>query len=870
MLDSSIPPFILSTLLTMKPILITALALCALFQMAAATIIHAGVTDGLAFDEFIDPNPAPGNQFGFHVVALSSGNVVITSPYDDAGGTDAGAAYLFNGATGALISTVTGSAANDNVGLDGVIALATGNYLIRSFNWHPTGDSTTALGAVTFGNGITGVSGVVDAANSLVGSTVGDRVGFSGVTALADGSYIICSAPWDNGAIVNAGAATFGNGITGVVGPVTTANSLYGTNPNDNVGALGAVALTNGNYVVVSCFWGGGIAERIGAVTLGNGLTGLTGPVSPANSLVGSTANDLVGQDRVTILSNGNFVVNSRSWHHGSTINAGAVTWVDGAAGLTGPVTVLNSLHGTSENDSESRFVVALGNGNYVVASPRWDNGGIGNAGAVTFGNGSTGISGAITTVNSLHGSKAGGLLGEKITALTNGNYVVRTTGFDLGGSTEVGAATWGSGTTGIVGPVTTANSLHGSTLNDLIGSSIVALANGNYVVLSERWNNGVINQKLGAVTWADGSTGLTGPVTTANSLHGTTTSDLLNVRVTALTNGNYVVAARLWDNAANANAGASIFADGSTGIVGPITTANSLHGTVADGFPLDEIIPLSNGDYLINAVTTSIAGVSNAGTVTLINGTTGLTGEVTAANSLHGASDFDLLGVAGASAEITELSNGNYVVPARQFDHAGLSDVGAYILVDRLTGSPGAVRTEDSILGKEGGAGFSMRGVVEDTVNGTFLGIFFGEDNGKVRVGSSGPRRVPPVFTGGGTDGTAELQIQRPLRFAATKVGAASRRQTLLISNVGGQTATGLRLVVKGAARSDFDVVQPSSTTLAPGASTTFQATFRPKRSGVRRATVSVLSSAPSASAILNGRGESKSTGSPRYPAKR
>ena len=62
-----------------------------------------------AFPEFVDPNPNPGNQFGNTVLPLSTGNVVITSPFDDAGGTDAGAAYLFNGATGALISTVTGS-----------------------------------------------------------------------------------------------------------------------------------------------------------------------------------------------------------------------------------------------------------------------------------------------------------------------------------------------------------------------------------------------------------------------------------------------------------------------------------------------------------------------------------------------------------------------------------------------------------------------------------------------------------------------------------------------------------------------------------------------------------------------------------------
>ncbi len=55
---------------------------------------------GPAFTEFADPHPAAGNQFGSSVVALSTGNVVITSPYDDFGATDAGAVYLFNGATG--------------------------------------------------------------------------------------------------------------------------------------------------------------------------------------------------------------------------------------------------------------------------------------------------------------------------------------------------------------------------------------------------------------------------------------------------------------------------------------------------------------------------------------------------------------------------------------------------------------------------------------------------------------------------------------------------------------------------------------------------------------------------------------------------
>jgi len=70
----------------------------------------------LSIAALVDPNPAPGNQFGTTVLVLSSGNVVVTSPFDDFGGTDAGAVYLFNGATGVLISTLRGSSASDFVG----------------------------------------------------------------------------------------------------------------------------------------------------------------------------------------------------------------------------------------------------------------------------------------------------------------------------------------------------------------------------------------------------------------------------------------------------------------------------------------------------------------------------------------------------------------------------------------------------------------------------------------------------------------------------------------------------------------------------------------------------------------------------------
>ena len=66
---------------------------------------------------------------------------------------------------------------------------------------------------------------------------------------------------------------------------------------------------------------------------------------------------------------------------------------------------------------------------------------------------------------------------------------------WDNGAIVDAGASTWGNGTTGITGAVTTANSLYGTTASDKVGElPAVALSNGNYVVSSRFWNNGAIN----------------------------------------------------------------------------------------------------------------------------------------------------------------------------------------------------------------------------------------------------------------------------------------------------------------------------------------------------------------------------------------
>ena len=68
--------------------------------------------------------------------------------------------------------------------------------------------------------------------------------------------------------------------------------------------------------------------------------------------------------------------------------------------------------------------------------------------------------------------------------------------------------STWGSGTTGVSGAVSAANSLVGTTANDFVGSfGVTALSNGNYVVrkpeLGEWWGDRRRGGDLGQ--WHDG-----------------------------------------------------------------------------------------------------------------------------------------------------------------------------------------------------------------------------------------------------------------------------------------------------------------------------------------------------------------------------
>ena len=348
--------------------------------------------------------------------------------------------------------------ADDYVG-DGVTPLTNGDYVVLSPYWD-NGDKLDA-GAATYCNGATGcVEMKVSTANSLVGTTMNDNVGYGRVIDLGNGNYVVDSPYWDNPVTskVDVGASTFCLDSTSCIGVVSTKNSLIGISPNDRVGYSG-VALTNGNYVVVSPQWNNTapIASGAGAVTFCDGNRGCLGKVTSANSLVGSSSNDNVGI--VTALANGNYVVSSSTWDNGAIPDVGAATFCSGTAGCLGEVSGTNSLIGSTPNDGISGPMpaLALADGNYVVISPNWDNGAATDAGALTPCSGLSGCTGTVSATNSLVGSTAGDHIGGNshqtfygdTTALPNGDYVLRAFTWDNGGIYDAGAVTYGFGNGG-------------------------------------------------------------------------------------------------------------------------------------------------------------------------------------------------------------------------------------------------------------------------------------------------------------------------------------------------------------------------------------------------------------------------------------
>jgi hypothetical protein len=591
--------------------------------------------------------------------------------------TEAGAVYVYSG-DGTLISAIRGDRAYDLVGQGGIVVLEDGNFLILSSGWHAA--DGIGMGAVTWVDASRGIAGVVSSANSLTGASVDT----SGVYPLPGGDYAISLPFWsDDESVRWKGAFLWVDGGTPLSDRVTAANALVGSHAEDGVAAQ-VVLLTNGNVVVVDGAWSSDSARDVGATTFFSPTTRPVGHISSSTSLVGT--HDLDGGGTLAFaLSNGNYVVANASWARNGKSQVGAVTWGDGTLGVRGEISEQNSIVGRVANDGIAFVsgITPLSNGNYAITSPFWHD----DAGA------------------------------------------------------KVGAVTWVDGSRQVVGEITEANSLRGSSGSVSDGIRAVALANGNYVVVDPYWSDGGVDG-AGAIVWVDGTRTTSGIIAASNSLVGTEPNEYLG-SVTPLSNGNFVVAASSY----NDNRGAVRWVDGSTATHGTFAADGSLVGT-RPGDRVGEVVPLTDGSYVVDSPYWSDGNNLEVGAVTWASGTQATSGAVSSANSLIGAHESDHVGgcVTGTYCpQVTALPHGAYLVSSPSWDDGDEEDVGAETLALGHASLAATVSMQNSLIGSAAQERF---GYFAPTVfdDGTFVSLTYSPDLG---VGIVVPRRVGGPIAG-------------------------------------------------------------------------------------------------------------------------
>jgi hypothetical protein len=585
----------------------------------------------LAFDI---PPPQYSVTFGSPVRFLPNGNFVVV---DSSAGPLAyeGAVHLFS-PDGSLISTIRGDRAGDHVGDGGVVVLEDGNFLILSTSWHAS--DGPAGSAVTWADAARGVSGVVSSANSLTGT------GFvitGNVFALADGDYALALPSWTDDASAPAkGAFVWATGGAPLTGHVSLANALVGSRAQDGQ-SVSVTRLANGNLVFANGSWGTGAMRYVGATTFFSRTARPVGIASASTSLIGSHEMD-GGNIHVAALTNGNYVVSTSTWTRGNATDTGAVTWGDGAVGVRGVISEQNSIVGRRENDSIGFpfGVTALTNGNYVINSPFWQDDAGHKAGAATWVDGRRATVGEVAAANSLIG--AGDFDGEGISALAlaNGNYVVLDATFSSGGHIAAGAVAWADGTRPTAGVISSANAIVGTDDYDVVGTYVVPLVNGNYVVVVASYDDA-----RGAALWLDGRAPTQGNFSAEHAITGATPGDQVG-GVIALTDGNYVVDTPTWSNGSHVQVGAVTWADGTRQTAAMVSPANSVIGAhdndrvggCPDTYSCPHVTPLPHGAYLVSSPAWDDGETEDVGAVTWFAGHAPASGVVLASNSLIGS----------------------------------------------------------------------------------------------------------------------------------------------------------------------------------------------------------------------------------------
>lgn len=195
-----------------------------------------------------NPSPATGDGFGSSIAVLGS-NVIVGAPGDDGAATNGGVAYLFDGATGALLLTFAHPVPDFGDEFGWCVAAVGGNVLIGA-PYAPGG------GAAYLFDGTTG-----DLLHTLLSPSPSNNASFGGSVG-AVGTAALVGEPGNDTGGANTGAVYLFDGASGAL-----ITPIFNPDPAD-FDTFGSAVAGVGNKVLVGMYNDDTGAENTGAAFL--------------------------------------------------------------------------------------------------------------------------------------------------------------------------------------------------------------------------------------------------------------------------------------------------------------------------------------------------------------------------------------------------------------------------------------------------------------------------------------------------------------------------------------------------------------------------------------------------------------------------
>ena len=469
-------------------------------------------------------NPSEGSSHGLLIRQVFSNGDFLTSERFEV---ETGFKYrycLFDGEMGEIISCVTTSPqqVHNSYSLGGSWMTTDGRVLLGLGGLSINGIRNA--GALTELPRVFGYRGEINNENSVLGNVEFGSIGRR-LIDLENGSFVFWGKVLINGSLKYfARMCSLGEKC---VGPIGFHNSLVTNSP------FYLKKLSNSDFLVVAPAWTGRHLEQ-GAISRRNRNEDLRGTLDNRNSIVGSAARQRLGNAGVYETRNGNFLIHSKDYVFPKVAEKGALTFIARSRGSTGTISARDSLVGVGNGR-----VTILSNGDYVYSNAFWNE----NAGFVTIGDGDKGISGNVTSTNSLFG-QAGDLTGFQVYELNNQSVVITSPSW-RGERGAVTVTSKSAPVTGFVSETNSMVGEHeydwigSGQYQYWEEDAVVPLSNGNFVVYSPFFDN-----QRGAVTLVKGSPGIKGLINEDNSLVGGVPFSFNkdDIEIKPMNTGNYLV----------------------------------------------------------------------------------------------------------------------------------------------------------------------------------------------------------------------------------------------------------------------------------------------------------------------------------------